>query len=324
MSETDETIAPAQPAAQPTVVGATPTEPPTEPQQQLRATSATPNTGAQRGIARSIHYTLSYLAQNAESGPRGAIVLLHDLPGGAFVWESALPTLAATGRAVYAFDMLGYGQSERPWPSDTSIWGHADCLQYALREMGLTEITLVGFGLGGGVAQTLATRLYREGVAKLALVNSYAYNYAFAPNWPLPDMAKHQDPDLAHSIKADQLLDELRQALPLGSANGLSQARLDAYANEWSGEVGKFMLMQHVRSMIPAYQNAVASDVTKLRIPVLALWGERDEVTPLALGQRLARETGPAQLEVIPGAGHMILDDAPGEVARRLAAFVRA
>jgi len=321
MSETDETNEPAQPTAQPTEVGAAPVTP-TAARQTPTATNAS---GAQWGSVNSIHYTLSYLAQNTQAGPRGAIVLLHDLPGGAFVWEGALPVLAATGRAVYAFDMLGYGQSERPWPSDTSIWGHADCLHFALRELGLTEITLVGFGLGGGVAQTLATRLYRDGVAKLALVNSYAYSYAFAPNWPLPDMAKHQDPDLAHSIKADQLLDELRQALPLGSAKGLSQARLDAYVNEWSGDVGKFMLMQHVRSMIPAYLNAVASDVTKLRIPVLALWGERDEVTPLAtLGHRLARETGPAQLEVIPGAGHMILDDAPDEVARRLAAFVRA
>jgi len=269
MSETDETIAPAQPAA----LGATPTDPP--------AARQTPTTtgAAQRETVRSIHYTLSYLAQNTEAGPRGAIVLLHDLPGGAFVWESALPTVAATGRAVYAFDLLGYGQSEHPWPSDTSIWGHADCLQYALRELELTEITLVGFGLGGGVAQTLATRLYREGVARLALVNSYAYNYAFAPNWPLPDMAKHQDPDLAHSIQADVLLDELRQALPLGSAKGLSQARLDAYVNEWSGDVGKFMLMQHVRSMIPAYLNAVASDVTKLRIPVLA-YGLRTSEEP--------------------------------------------
>jgi len=303
----------------PTSVGAAPKEPPA-----ARQAPATGANNAQRGIARSIHYTLSYLAQNTEAGPRGAVVLLHDLPGGAFVWEGALPTLAATGRAVYAFDMLGYGQSERPWPSDTSIWGQADCLQYALRNLGLTEITLIGFGLGGGVAQTLATRLYRDGVAKLALVNSYAYTYAYAPNWPLPDMAKHQDPELAHSIQPDQLLGELRQALPLGSAKGLSQARLDTYANEWDGENGKFMLMQHVRSMIPAYQNAVASDVTKLRIPVLALWGERDEVTPLALGQRIARETGPATLEVIPSAGHMILDDAPDAVAQRLAAFVRA
>ncbi|HLY31815.1 MAG TPA: alpha/beta hydrolase, partial [Ktedonobacterales bacterium] len=279
--------------------------------------------GAQRGTVRSIHYTLRYLAQNIERGPRGAIVLLHDLPGGAFVWESALPQLAETGRAVYAFDMLGYGQSDHPWPSDTTIWGHADCLLYAFQALGLHEITLVGFGVGGSVAQTLATRLFQDGVAKLALINTYAYTHAFAPNWPLPEMEKHQDPELAHTISVEQTQSELRQALPLGAAKGLSGARVDTYASEWNSVTGKFLLMQHVRSMIPLYSNSVASDVTKLRIPMLVIWGERDEVTPLTLGQRLARETSDARLEVVSGAGHMILDDAPDQVARLLAEFAR-
>ena len=82
----------------------------------------------QHGTVTTIHYTLSFIQRNAEKGPRGAIVLLHDLPGGAFTWNDTLTLLSATGRAVYAFDLLGYGQSDRPWPSDTSIWGHADNL----------------------------------------------------------------------------------------------------------------------------------------------------------------------------------------------------
>src|SRR6476660_6023804 len=97
--------------------------------------SARADTSTRRGTVRSIHYTLSYLAQNVERGPQGAIVLLHDLPGGAFAWEGVLPGLAAMGRANYAFDMLGYGQSAHPWPSDTSNWGQADCLQYAFEAL---------------------------------------------------------------------------------------------------------------------------------------------------------------------------------------------
>ncbi len=309
LTDTDATIPPAQ--------AATNLRPATE----TRARQ--PSSGAQRGAVRSIHYTLSYLAQNVERGPQGAIVLLHDLPGGAFVWKGVLPQLAATGRAVYAFDLLGYGQSDHPWPSDTTNWGQADCLLYAFQAMGLRDIVLVGLGVGGSTAQTLATRLFQGGVAKLALLNTYAYEHAFAPNWPLPDMQKHRDPELAHTISVEQLQQELRQALPLGSAKGLSSAQVDTYADEWNSTVGKFMLMQHVRAMNPLYINSVASDVIKLRIPVRIIWGERDEVTPLALGERLSREAGTARLEVIKGAGHMLLDDAPDQVARLLADFVR-
>ena len=274
-----------------------------------------------RDTVRSIHYTLSYIVQNPERGPRGAIVLLHDLPGGAFVWERTMPALAATGRAVYAFDLLGFGQSDKPWPADTSIWGHADCLSYAFRTLGLTEITLVGFGLGGGVAQTLATRLYRDDVARLALINSYAYEYAYAPNWPFPEMEKHHDPELAHSMNVEQEQAELRQTLANGAVSALSADRLNAYLSEWNNDVGKNVIMQQVRNMLPLYMNSVASDVTALDRPMLLIWGERDVVTPPALGQRIAEEAQKARLEIVPGVGHLILDEAPDRVAALLASF---
>jgi pimeloyl-ACP methyl ester carboxylesterase len=272
---------------------------------------------------RSIHYTLSYLVQNPERGPQGAIVLLHDLPGGAFAWEGVLPALVATERAVYAFDMLGYGQSAHPWPSDTSNWGQADCLQYAFEALKLTDITLVGVGLGGAVAQTLATRLYRDKVARLVLINSYLYNTAFAPNWPLTEMAKRQDPEAPHHTKPEDLLTDLRATLPNGAAKTLPGARLDAYTNEWQGKVGMEMLFQHVRLMRPDYVNSVSTDVELWQKPILLLWGDQDSVTPLSLGQRLAAANPNARLEVLRGAGHLALDDAPGAVAQLVSDFAR-
>lgn len=289
---------------------------------QAKATSSAVK--SQRGTARSIHYDLSYLVVNEANGPRGAIVLLHDLPGGAFVWDGVLPQLAATGRAVYAFDMLGYGQSAHPWPSDTSVWGHADALLYAFEGLKLREITLVGIGVGAAVAQVLANRLFREHVARLALLSSYAFETAFAPNWPLLDMAKHQDPEAPHHANLEDVLKDLRNTLPNGSArpSAIAKDRIAAYVDEWNSNVGKQLLYQHVRLMIPSYINSVATDNAKLTIPVLLLWGEKDTITPPSLGERLRDEIPGAQYEAIANAGHLLLEDAPAEVGRRLAAFV--
>jgi pimeloyl-ACP methyl ester carboxylesterase len=274
-----------------------------------------------RGTVKSIHYTLSYVVQSAAAGPQGAIVLLHDLPGGAFSWDGVLPGLAGSGRAVYAFDLLGYGQSEHPWPSDTSNWGHADCLQYALRALGLRDITLVGIGVGGAVAQVLSTRLYRSEVARLVLINSYAYQTAHAPNWPLPDMHKRQDPDLPRQTKLDQLLGDLRTTLPQAAVKPLPAARVKMYLDEWNSELGKEMLFQHIRLMLPNYTNAVSTNVELLDIPVLLLWGERDTVTPVGLAERIARANPNARLQVVPNVGHLLLDDAPKAVASAIAGF---
>ena len=277
-----------------------------------------------RGRVPTIHYELSYVAQNPERGARGAIVLLHDLPGGAFVWQQVMPQLAGTGRAVYAFDMLCYGQSDHPWPADCSVWGHGDNLAPALRALGLTEIVLVGFGVGGGAAQVLANRLYREGIAALVLLNTYAYTHAYAPNWPMTEMEQRHDPDAPKTTTTEQALNDLRATLPNGAANPrfLAGSTLDAYCREWNSDEGRELLFQHVRQMNPNYVNSVASDNAKLEVPVLVVWGEQDQVTPIALGQRLAREIPGARLEVVAGAGHMILDDASDKVAEVLARFV--
>ncbi|MGO8947610.1 MAG: alpha/beta fold hydrolase [Ktedonobacterales bacterium] len=277
----------------------------------------------QRDTVPTIHYRLSYLARNVEHGPQSAIVLLHDLPGGAFTWIDALPKLGSTARSVYALDLLGYGESDRPWPSDTSIWGHADSLSYAFKHLGLTQIVLVGFGLGGAVAQVLATRLYREQIAKLVLIDSYAYQWAFAPNWPLPEMEKRQDPEAAMHTPIDQMLGDLRKTLPVAAANTtyLAGSKLDAYINEWNSNLGKNLLFQHIRLMNSIYMNSVASDLRLLDIPVLLIWGDSDQVTPLSLGQRMQSEIPEARLEILRSTGHLVLDEAPEAVGGLIADF---
>jgi pimeloyl-ACP methyl ester carboxylesterase len=281
---------------------------------------------ARRGRVFTIHYNLSYLALNVEAGGEGAIVLLHDLPGGAFVWLPIMPALAATGRAVYAFDMLGYGASDHPWPSDTTVWGHADNLAPALRTLGLSRIVLVGLGVGGGVAQVLATRMYREQVGALVLVNSYAYNYAYAPDWPMTQMERRHDPDAPRAVSVEQAVADLRQTLPTGSAKPkfLAGSALDAYVAEWNSHLGQEMLFQHVRQMLPDYILAVASDLKRLSIPAGIIWGEQDGVTPITLSKRLALDIPGAGMAVVPEAGHLILDDSPERVGALLTEFVRA
>ena len=278
-----------------------------------------------RHIVHVIHYNLSYILQGAEHGTDGAIVLLHDIPAGAFAWQNVIPQLAGTNRAVYAFDMLGYGLSEHPWPADTSIWGQADCLAMVFNDLNLTNIILVGHGVGGGVAQVLATRLSRERVAALVLIDTICYEHSYAANWPLPDMQKNQDPDAPKHTKLEDMIQNLRATLP----NGVHDSKqfdnddvMNEYVSPWNSEVGKEVLFQHIRLLIPSYSNSVASDLKVLHKPSLIIWGELDQQMPLKLAQRLHRDMPESRLVIIPGAGHMILFDTPDEVASALMDFV--
>ncbi len=274
--------------------------------------------------AHVIHYDISYVVQGLEHGPDGAIVLLHDILGGAFVWDDVMPALAGLNRAVYAVDMLGYGQSEHPWPADTSVWGHADCMNFLLEKLNLTNIVLVGQGIGGGVAQILATRLCPQRVAALVLIDTICYEYTFAPDWPLPEMQKRQDQNAPMQTKLEDMMHDLRETVPGGAyhSDRLKDDDLNPYIEPWDSHLGKEVLFQHIRLLLPNYSNSVSSDLKTMGKPTLIIWGEKDAQIPLKFAQRLHREIPASRLVIIPEAGHMVLFDASPQVADALSDFI--
>ncbi len=288
------------------------------------ASKASSAVGAlERRIGHSVHYNISYIVQGAEYGTDGAIVLLHDILAGAFSWQGVIGQLTGLKRAIYAFDMLGYGQSDHPWPGDTSVWGHADVLSYLLKDLKLTNIVLVGHGLGGAVAQVLATRLYHEQTAALVLIDTICYQHAFAQDWPLPEMEKCRDFDAPKQTELEDMIRDLRATLPKAVVNSKNFNKvINEYIEPWNSELGKEVLFQHIRLLIPYYVNAVSTDLRVFGKPTLIIWADKDEQTPLKYGERLHREISGSQLVIVPNAGHLVLFDAPDAVSKALADFI--
>ncbi|HTI13067.1 MAG TPA: alpha/beta hydrolase [Dictyobacter sp.] len=277
----------------------------------------------QRRTGHSVHYNISYMVQGEEYGTDGAIVLLHDIPAGAFVWDETMKRLAGLNHAIYAFDMLGYGQSDRPWPADTSVWGHADVLSFLFKDLQLKNIILIGHGLGGGVAQVLATRLYREQVRALVLIDTISYLHSFAENWPLTEMEKRRDFDAPQHTEVEDLIHNLRETLPAAVENTQSFSKvLNDFVEPWNSHLGKEVLFQHVRNLVPYYLNSVASDLKVMNKPTLIIWGEKDQQVPLSYGERLHREIPGSQLVTVSNAGHYILFDDPTAIYRAIVSFV--
>jgi pimeloyl-ACP methyl ester carboxylesterase len=190
-------------------------------------------------------------------------------------------------------------------------------------ELGLTNMILVGHGFGGGVAQVLATRLCRERTAALVLIDTICYLHSYAPDWPLTEIQKRQDPDAPKEVSVVDVLDNLKNTLPAGSADPQRfSTYLSDYIGQWNSELGKELIYQQIRLLLPNYINSVSSDLKVLGKPVLIIWGEKDQQMPLHYAQRLHREIPESHLVIVPDAGHMILFDAPDAVASALTDFI--
>jgi pimeloyl-ACP methyl ester carboxylesterase len=61
-----------------------------------------------------------------------------------------------------------------------------------------------------------------------------------------------------------------------------------------------------------------------LAIPLTAIWGARDTITPLAQAERLVTLAPRAKLEVLASAGHIPQIETPREFDQRLVATLQA
>ena len=109
-----------------------------------------------------------------ETGPKSAppVVLIHGLAGSSLAeWYRVGPILAEDHRVVLV-DNRGHGLSPQT-PSRFEIEDAADDMADVLAAIGVTDATVVGYSLGGTIAQALAHR-HPDVAKRLVLVATFA------------------------------------------------------------------------------------------------------------------------------------------------------
>ena len=93
----------------------------------------------------------------AELGSGTPILLLHGFPMFWWTWRNQMQPLAQAGFRVIAMDLRGYGGSDHP-PQGYDPTTLAKDAVGVLRSMGETQAFVVGHGVGGVVAWTMAAQ----------------------------------------------------------------------------------------------------------------------------------------------------------------------
>ena len=97
------------------------------------------------------------------------LVLLQHFSGNIDAWDPAVVNALAADRPVIAFDNAGVGRSTGRTPDNVAAMAK-DAVAF-IRLLGLPEVDLLGFSLGGCIAQQIATEHQRL-VRKLILVGT--------------------------------------------------------------------------------------------------------------------------------------------------------
>ena len=225
--------------------------------------------------------------------PEGApaVVLVHGLVVSSRYMVPTLLRLAPDHR-VYAPDLPGFGRSEKP-PRALDVPGLARALDGWMEAMGLESAALVGNSMGCQV------------IAELAVRNPARVERAVLQG---PTM----DPEARNLVQqaARLALDCLREPPAL-----ILIELLDLLT---AGP------LRSLRTFRRGADDRIEEKLPMLRAPTLVLQGGRDPIVPERWAREAAGLLPDGRIVVVPRSAHAMNYDAPSELARHVASFVRA
>jgi pimeloyl-ACP methyl ester carboxylesterase len=246
------------------------------------------------------------------SGP--AALALHGYPTSSYLWRNVLPRLAEAGYRAVAPDLPGFGNSppELPGTWERQV-EHVERFRTAL---GLDRCALVVHDWGGLIGLRWACD-HPGTVTALAITDS-----GFFPDGKWHGLAK----TLRTEGEGEQVLENMtRELFALGLHQVSPSLPDDAIDEYWKAYEGG----DRRRSQLDLYRSGEFSKLEPYRgglaalgVPVLLLWGAKDEFAPVAGGYRFQKEIPGSRLVVLDDAGHFLMEDDPERVAEEIGTFL--
>jgi len=246
-------------------------------------------------------YQIHYLV----AGEGKPIVLVHGLAGRAEDWLSIVPELTRKGYKVFAPDLLGFGRSARP-DVDYSIALQEDIVHKFLDSQKLQQPDVAGWSMGGWIVLKFAAenpgRVHRLVVLDSAGLKFEAVNAgALRPK---------NEADLAHMM---QVLTPNARPIPSFYAREL----LRKFADE------DWIVDRALKSMYTG-KDLMDGKMDTVKMPVLIVWGDKDVLTPLTLGEQMHGAMPQSVLQVVHGCGHLAPVECSTRVSMAMVQFLEA
>lgn len=246
------------------------------------------------------HAGVSLRYDRAGAGP--AVLLIHPWSGNRTFWERQVQALRDR-HTVITVDVRGHGESSHP-RTGYALGTLVGDLEHLLRAMGVAKVALVGWSMGGFLAQELALRL-GDRVTALALVATSAGGAS----------DEKEVAEAKAGIAADF------RAFAREITKRLFKDGADAPLYAWAvSQLQK--TPPHVAAA--CFDALVSADfrtrLKELKVPAVAVFhGKHDALTPMAQAEALATGIKGAKLTVFDDSGHAPPLEEPDKVNAALA-----
>lgn len=224
-------------------------------------------------------------------------------------WDPTVLQALAQHYTLVFFDPPSVGYSA-PDPAVRSIEAMADVTAGLVAALGLTQPTVLGWGMGGQIALSLAER-HPGLVGRLVLVDPTAGG----PSAPRPS------PATTHLLASPSTTTVQLVGLELASAGARTALleRLGAYAPD---DLTTAAIRQEAAIEAASYRDpTVAADLGTVTAPALVVIGAADTVIPPAASEQVAAGLRRVHRLVLANAGYGVLSQDESRVVSAIEAF---
>ena len=265
-----------------------------------------------------------------EAGPSEApvIVLLHGYPTSSFMFRELIPRLAPHWRVI-APDHLGFGLSDAPSVEDfdytfdaladitAGLLGHLDVAKYAIYVQ----------DYGAPIGWRLALR-DPQAITAIITQNGNGYDDGFVDEFwaPVWDYQREQNTHTEAAIREALSIEAIRWQYTHGVADP-SVVSPDTWHHDHAlvsrpgNDLIQLKLFRDYATNPPLYPR-LHEYLRATQVPVLAVWGNEDEIFGPAGALAFKNDVPDAEVHLIEGGGHFLLESHGEVVADTISHFM--
>ena len=224
-----------------------------------------------------------------QAGEGREVVLLH---GWGCTTEHFRPIINALqdNWHLTVLDFPGHGQSSRP-PVPWDVGDYARCVAEVMEQLGIEKCSLIAHSFGGRVSLHLAANR-PESIEKMVLTGCAGLKK------PQTEAQKKR----SEAFRKKKQLLQKAQGLPLlgkWAENAMEKLRQKYGSADYNA------LDEDMRkTFVKVISEDLAPLLPRVEAPTLLVWGEKDQDTPLWMGQKMEKEIRDAGLVVFDGDDH--------------------
>ena len=248
-----------------------------------------------------------------EAGRGETLILIHGLGDDHRAWRRTLPDLMLNHRVVM-YNLRGHGGTTAG-RGDGTLRQLGGDLVALMDSIGIDHAHIAGFSLGGTIAMRMAID-HPARVRGLVLVatSSRVGRTAADRYRQRAEMVEHRDPQIRDTLDRDTA--DVYSESPAELDAGLLIRRQSTSDPRGYGNACTAMAALNAAPLDP--------ELPQISARTLVVASERDRHCPPKAAEIIAAGIKGSRLEIIPGAGHPIPVEKPGELAGSMNSFLGA